>query len=174
MSKSQFVSTSSLLLKMLAAITLLFLASSHSFAQIDNRQEMTEERMVEIIEQYADASEINLGVLEFTYSDVSLALIFDSSANRMRIVAPIIEANELSQEMIMATLVSNYHLALDARYGITEGTMYAVYVHPLKELTRAQIESAIRQVASLHNTFGTNYTSGELLFGVQAPQGEEI
>jgi len=168
------LSVSTVFIKVIVGVTLLCVVSGNVYAQNNNRHEMTPQRMAEIIVEYADTSQVSFGVLQFTYKDVNLALIADSSANRMRIIAPIIEASALSDQMILATLVSNYHLALDARYAITDGTMYAAYVHPLKELSQAQIESAVRQVASLHNTFGTSYTSGDFLFGIQNNQEKEI
>jgi len=88
----------------------------------------------------------------------------------MRIVAPVIEATQLTEEQILSSMISNYHLALDARYAIGDGILYSVYIHPLAELTETQLVSAVRQVATLRNTFGNGYTSGELTFGVEAQE----
>ncbi len=167
--------------KKIIAVFVLIIFTTIAIAQSDQSiapqaapQAMTQQRMAEIIEDFADQYNDDFGAIQFTYNDVELALISDNRANRMRIVAPIIEVNELSEDMIIATLVSNYHLALDARYAIGDGLMYAAYMHPMRELTRNQLESAIRQVASLHNTFGTSFSSGELSFGVGNPELEEI
>jgi len=92
----------------------------------------------------------------------------------MRLVSPVIEASNMSEQQIIASLVSNYHLALDARYAIGSGVLFSTYIHPLAELTESQLISAVRQVATLSKTFGTTYTSGELSFGVQAEEEERI
>ena len=62
-------------------------------------------------------------------------------------------------------LVANFHAALDARYAVTDGTVVAVYVHPLASLQANELRSALRQVANLAANFGTSYSSGELGFG---------
>ena len=71
-------------------------------------------------------------------------------------------------------MVSNFHLALDARYAIAKGVLYAAYIHPLKELTEQQLQSAVIQVSTLRLTFGTTYTSGALTFGADNKNEEEI
>ena len=65
---------------------------------------------------------------------------------------------------------ANFHSALDARYAISDGILWAAFIHPLQELTKDQVISAISQVYSTVQTFGTYYSSGELSFPTQ---GEE-
>lgn len=129
---------------------------------------MTRARLIETLRQISDTTEeLSNGVVTLTVNDAQLLVMIAEQANRMRVVSPVIQAAELTQEQMAAVMVSNYHLALDARYAVGEGILYSAYIHPLKELTTEQVESAIRQVATLRNTFGTSYTSGELSFGVQ-------
>jgi len=129
---------------------------------------MTRARLIETLRQISDTTEeLSNGVITLTVNDAQLLVMIAEQANRMRVVSPVIQAAELTQEQMAAVMVSNYHLALDARYAVGEGILYSAYIHPLKELTTEQVESAIRQVATLRNTFGTSYTSGELSFGVQ-------
>ena len=47
--------------------------------------------------------------------------------------------------------------------------LYAAFIHPLGPLTEAELVSAVRQVSSLASSFGTGYTSGELVFGGGQP-----
>ena len=61
--------------------------------------------------------------------------------------------------------IANYHSALDVRYAISDEMVMAAYIHPLDPLVEAQVESAVRQVASAVQSFGGAYSSGELLFG---------
>ena len=135
---------------------------------------MTQQEMELIVAELASESSGGEGLVQFIYNEVAMLLISDAQHNRMRIVAPIIEANQLTQEHLYASLISNYHLALDARYALSDGVLYSTYIHPLKELTRGQIESALRQVSTLAQTFGTDYTSGELSYGTQQSQGQDI
>ena len=136
-------------------------------------QAMTQERMASIIGELVGKYEGTPNQITFEINGAPLMLISNTQANRMRLLAPIISADDMTQEHLVASLISNYHLALDARYAVGNGILYSAYIHPLKELTRAQLESAIRQVVTLRATFGTGYTSGELTFSAQA-QGESI
>ena len=137
---------------------------------LEESSAMTPERMKTIISEITEEVKEEGNVLSFYYLEAPLLLISDKNANRMRIVAPVVAANSLTEEQVLATLVSNYHLALDARYAIGDGYLYSVFIHPLKELTDEQLVSAVRQVATLRNTFGSSYTSGELTFGVESEE----
>jgi len=134
---------------------------------------MTQKRMEDLVVTLSGGATGEPGSIQFTYDEVPMALFSVPELNRMRIVAVVIEADKMSQENLYAMMISNFHLALDARYALGGGVVYSTYIHPLRELTEEQIESGLRQVANLVKTFGTQYTSGELDFGVQA-QGEEI
>ncbi|MEO0409240.1 MAG: hypothetical protein AAF289_18005, partial [Cyanobacteria bacterium P01_A01_bin.135] len=76
---------------------------------------------------------------------------------------------DLTPAQVGNILIANFHTTLDARYAVSDGTVVATYLHPLSTLQEQDLRSAVRQVVSLAETFGTTYTSGELLFG---PTGE--
>lgn len=136
---------------------------------------MTLKKLTAIVKDVGDNVEVqNGGSITFTFNDAQLIAVVAEQANRMRLIAPIMAAGDLTADQMVATLVSNYHLALDARYAVGEGVLYSAYIHPLKELTTSQLVSAIRQVATLRNTFGTSYTSGEMSFGVQTQERIDI
>ena len=135
---------------------------------------MTQSELKKIITEIAENVQGSANNITFYYNGANMALLSNVAANRMRIIAPVISAKDMSEQQILASLVSNYHLALDARYAIGDGVLYSVYIHPLKELTDEQLVSAVRQVATLRNTFGTSYTSGELSFGIQTQTEEQI
>ncbi|MEM7595784.1 MAG: hypothetical protein AAF383_30500, partial [Cyanobacteria bacterium P01_A01_bin.83] len=61
-------------------------------------------------------------------------------------------------------MVANFHTALDARYAISNGVVVTTFIHPLSSLQERDLLSALNQVSSLAETFGTSYTSGEVLF----------
>lgn len=106
-------------------------------------------------------------VLEFSFGQVRMASVSDGVHGRMRIVAPVGPLAELTPAQVVAILDANYHTTLDARYGSSEGVLYAAFIHPLAPLTVEQVRSAVRQVASLVKTFGTTFSSGELSYGNQ-------
>ena len=88
----------------------------------------------------------------------------------MRLIATISPVSELTGEQVARILEANFHSALDARYATSRGYLYAAFIHPLSPLSDAELRSAVAQVANLARTFGTTYSSGELLYG--APSGE--
>ena len=159
------------------------LLCSNAYAQSDNRraqperstpEAMTQSKMIDIIKQLVEKTQGPDNHLSFVYNDITITMISDPAANRMRLVSAVIEARDMSDQQVIASLISNYHLALDARYGIGNGVLFSTYIHPLAELTKTQLLSAVRQVATLSKTFGTSYTSGELNFAVQPPEEDRI
>ena len=135
---------------------------------------MSQAEIASIIGDIAGSYEGSPSNIQFEIDGAPLMLLSDVRANRMRLLAPIIAADDMNQEHIVATMISNFHLALDARYAVGNGVLYSAYIHPLKELTREQLESAVRQVTMLRATFGTSYTSGEMSFGAQREADQEI
>lgn len=135
---------------------------------------MTQLKMAEIIAQVAGQYQGAKNNIQFVFNEVPMALISDARNNRMRIIAPITEVENLTPAHLKAAMVSNFHLALDARYAIAKGVLYATYIHPLKELTKQQLESAVSQVSTLRLTFGSTYTSGALTFGGENSSEEDI
>ncbi|MGF1458385.1 MAG: hypothetical protein ACFBSG_05095 [Leptolyngbyaceae cyanobacterium] len=127
--------------------------------------EMTIEHMAAILLDVGENVQGKAGQWQLTLAGQPAIAIADTENDRMRIVVPITAADSLSVEQVEAMLVANYHLALDARYAVTNGRVVAVYVHPLRSLQAADLRSALSQVSTLAANFGTTYSSGELGFG---------
>ena len=134
-------------------------------AEREGREAMTQARMERLVRERVEQARGVPGQLEFRYLGRSMAVISDRSHDRMRIIAPVTDASALTAEQVARVLEANFHTALDARYGTSRGVLFAAYVHPLSSLTEAQLESALRQVATLAATFGSSYSSGELGYG---------
>lgn len=130
---------------------------------------MTAERLDDVLSDVADSVEGEGGQRRISINGQTMALLVNEEFDRMRIVAPIASAEELTPAQAGNILVANFHTTLDARYAVSDGTVVATYLHPFSTLQEPDLRSALRQVASLVETFGTTYTSGELLFG---PNGE--
>lgn len=129
-------------------------------------QTMTLESVNTIIRQEAsDVNRINQQQWQFQLQGRSLVVVANEQHNRMRIITPITQVQELSSEELFKMMVANYHSALDARYAVNqEGVVVAVFLHPLTSLQQPDFRSALNQVANLATTFGTDYSSGELYF----------
>jgi len=128
-------------------------------------QEMNNQLLGEIISREADTLAGVTGNWQFVYKETPMLCVTDADNNRMRIIAPITESDNLDEDLLLDSLTANFHSALDVKYAISRGILWSAFVHPLKELTTEQVESAISQVYLAAKTFGTTFSSTELLFG---------
>lgn len=126
---------------------------------------MTGAGLRDVIETITDKSESNGNIIEFSIKGSALACIYDERHNRMRIIAPIGDFAEVTEAQKDRMLEANFHSALDARYSVSNGILYAAYIHPLASLSDRDVITAIYQVISLQQTFGKEYSSGLLTFG---------
>jgi hypothetical protein len=126
---------------------------------------MTQEKMENILRAVGSEARGVPGLLEFKIKEVMLVCISDPEHDRMRIIAQIRPVSDLTSEQVAAILEANFHSALDARYATSQGVLYAAFIHPLSSLTEQELRSAAVQVASLTLTFGSSYSSGNLVFG---------
>jgi hypothetical protein len=105
------------------------------------------------------------GQWSFTLNGVAMSVVTDSRADRMRIVSPIVSVDKLDRSDLLNLLEANFDRALDAKYTVFDGTVWAAFVHPLSPLTRGELVSAAKQVAALSNSFGTTFSSLDIVFG---------
>ncbi len=124
------------------------------------------DELEQVLRQQCENVEGERGAWEFTIDDIKIACIADAEFDRMRVFAPIIDERDIDDEQRASMLEANFHTALDARYAISEGIVYAAFLHPLGELTEHELESALSQVANLVDTFGTTYSGGLIAFGI--------
>jgi hypothetical protein len=127
-------------------------------------QTMNNEKMGKILESVSDSIQGENGRWQFKVKDVLFMCITDSKHNRMRIISPITEAKRLTEDLKSAALVANFHTALDVKYAIADDVLWSVFIHTLKELTEAQVKDAVKQVYSANSTFGTTFSSTDLVF----------
>ena len=127
-------------------------------------ESMTGERLDSILRSQIPELQGGGGQWRFLVNDIPIIVLADSRANRMRIVAPVAEVADLNAEQIQSMLVANFHTTLDGRYAVNRDSVIATYVHPLDSLQERDLLSALNQVTSLVTTFGTTYSSGEVIF----------
>ncbi|NEZ60950.1 hypothetical protein DXZ20_36025 [Leptolyngbyaceae cyanobacterium CCMR0081] len=147
------------------------LVTTAACAQTPKRLElMTLARLEQILQSEVDNVEGENGQWQFRVSDRTVIILADANNDRMRVFSPVMPVEELTAQQVQAMLAANFHTALDARYAVTDGAVVAVYLHPLSTLQGDNFRSALRQVVSLAETFGTSYSSNELNFGLRQRQ----
>ena len=127
-------------------------------------QNMTAERLKELITQEADSVQSQNNMVQFKFNDALLLCIYDENANRMRIISPIVERSALEEKDLLNILVANFHSALDVRYALSDEIIWSVYHHPLKQLSDEQVVDAIQQVYAAALTFGNTFSSTGMVF----------
>ncbi len=141
---------------------ILILISSFYFTV--SAQDMTLTKLGEIFEKASDSIVSQKPQWRFIIKEIPFIAIADSTHNRMRIISPIADSNRLTEELKEASLMANFHTALDVKYAISDNVLWSVFIHPLKELSEDQVFDAISQVFYAHANFGTTFSSTSLVF----------
>ena len=136
-----------------------------SSKKADSRSLMTNARLDILIRELSDKVEGQLGYWQFTISQRDLLVVTDERYNRMRIMTPVAAQDQLDKDELIHLLSANYDRALDAKYALSQDTLWSVFTHPLKELTDEQFIGCVGQVATLADNFGSSYASSGLFFG---------
>ena len=98
-------------------------------------------------------------------NDFEVLVVTAEQANRMRVMVRVRSAENLTKEELIRISQANLDAALDARYAIGRGVLWAAYVHPLSTLHPVQFIEAIGSTVNLAATYGTGYSSGQLIYG---------
>ncbi|MEO0823753.1 MAG: hypothetical protein AAF074_25505 [Pseudomonadota bacterium] len=128
---------------------------------------MTLERVGEIVARLDSDVQVAQGgrMLQFVVAEKAVLFVSDPTHNRMRLMVPVKPATDLSAEELLRLSQANFDSALDARYAVARGVLWAVYIHPLRELHERQFIAAVGQVVNAAESYGTSYSSGLLSFG---------
>jgi hypothetical protein len=127
-------------------------------------QDMNNEKLEEIYVSVSDSIQGKLGAWELKVNDVQIISFTDTEHNRMRIISPIAESTAINDDLLKAAMVANFHTALDVKYAITDGVLWSVFIHPLKELSESQVRDALSQVYYANINFGSTFASTSLTF----------
>jgi hypothetical protein len=125
---------------------------------------MTIDELAELLTDATDDFRRSPTHWQFIHDGIPMACLTDPGYDRMRFIAPITELSEIDDATKDAVLEANFHTALDARYGSSNGLLFAAFLHPLSSLEDSLARSALDQVASLVHTFGSHFTSGSIEF----------
>lgn len=148
----------------------LFLINSSFSSAQSAFDKMSSEKMEKILHRHA--TEVTTipgseepGRWKIIFMNRELFVITDEPANRMRILTPIIEEENLDTDDLKVLLEANFDRALDAKYSLYQGFLWSSYTHPLQQLTVEQLKDALKQVATLADRYGDTYSSTDLVFG---------
>jgi len=132
----------------------------------DATRKMTGERLAELIQKFDKTAELKGNSVEFKLKDRDLYFVFDSKADRMRIITPIAQAALADEDILVRMMQANFDAVLDARYAFGNKVIWATYIHPLSSLTQEDFLSGVAQTVTAAETFGSSYTSGAMVFGL--------
>lgn len=128
-------------------------------------EKMTAERLGELIQRVDENATQSGPAWYFKVAELDTVVVYDVSADRMRIVIPIGPVEDMPEGELLRLMQANFDSALDARYAIAEGSVWGVFIHPLSSLTDDDFLAGLGQTANVVATYGSSYSSGLLIFG---------
>jgi hypothetical protein len=128
-------------------------------------ENMSLERLDELLRKVDENMVRQNSTWQIHFGERALLVVTDEKADRMRIMAPIAEAGVLNEGLMLRILQANFDSALDARYAVAKGLIWSTFVHPLAALQDDELISAIFQVSTAADNFGTSFSSGIFIYG---------
>ena len=122
-------------------------------------------KLLEIITVIDDDARLTANGASFTIDEVTITLVFDVIADRMRLFSQVVPSDTLSVRTLRWVMQANFDTALDARYALARGRLWATFIHPLSPLEKDQFISALGQTVNVALTYGTLYSGGAISFG---------
>lgn len=120
------------------------------------------EKFIRVIDENAQGND---GHWQFTVDGITLQVMTDERADRMRIMSPIVKTDELSKEQLLRLMQANFDSALDARYAIANNVVWGTFIHPLSILGDEEFLTGLGQTINIVSTYGSTFSSGVLVFG---------
>lgn len=126
---------------------------------------MTLARMQQIVLALDPDAQVSDRSFGLVIEDTAILIVTDPQADRMRAMIPIRSADGLTEADLLRLMQANFDTALDARYAIANGRLWAVFLHPMAALDRDQLILGLGQAVNVAKTYGTLYTGGAAQFG---------
>ena len=130
-----------------------------------NAQNMTLEKLKIYLTEDARVIQDNGNFVEYEMDSLRIYLVADVNSDRTRLLSGVVEEKELKTEDYKLLLEVNYDRALDAKYALSDGVLWSVFVHPLSDLTPYLIKNGLYQVRNLVYTYGSSYSSTSMVYG---------
>lgn len=134
------------------------------FRKSPKRLNMTNFHLAKLLDEISPDVSGHIGRWQFHLRGRDMLVVTDDNHDRMRIMAPVTSQTNLDAEETTFLLEANYDRALDAKYALSKGVLWSVFMHPLADLTDALFKDAVEQVATLADNFGGTYASSNLFF----------
>lgn len=163
-------------MRLVSLILTLFLTLSAAAEQATPAPQdkaMTNERLRSLIGTLATQIKGQPGYWRFSVGNHAVSVITDEERDRMRIIVPVADINDLSEEQVLRLMQANFDSALDARYAVAKGVVWSAFIHPLSELSDRQFIDGLAQTVNLAATYGGSYSSGALIFRGGDSQDEQ-
>jgi hypothetical protein len=122
-------------------------------------------RLREAVTRIDSGAEFTDNGASFRVGDAAVMLVYDIAADRMRLVSPVADADDVDADRLLRLMQANFDSALDARYAVAHGVLWSVFIHPLSSLTADEFGSGLGQTVNLVVNYGSSYASGALIFG---------
>ncbi|MEL6355497.1 MAG: hypothetical protein AAFQ37_01045 [Bacteroidota bacterium] len=153
-------------MRLILSALLLFLATT-LFGQ-----EMNNAKLDSLFHTYTDSVVGGAGQWEIYLAETIMFCITDERHDRMRIITPVKPLDSATPAEIMDCMEANFHTALDVKYAIADDVLWVAFIHPLSPLQEDQVIDALAQVRSAYLTYGTLYTSTDLVFPKSEKEAE--
>lgn len=161
------------------SVAITFFSALVVFAQANGEQQsppmsdsMDNEQLENLLRRFDPDLKGETGQWLVTVNEFTAQIITDENANRMRIIIPLLQTEDLTQTELYRLLQANFESALDARYAIAQGLVWSTFIHPLSSLTEEELISAMAQTFNAAATYGTTYSSGLFHFRGGDNRGE--
>jgi len=122
-------------------------------------------RLLEIVVAIDEDARLTANGATFVIDETAVTLVFDVSADRMRLFSQIRPSDGLSGPQLRRLMQANFDTALDARYAVAQGQLWSTFIHRMTTLPQDDFVSALAQTVTLVKTYGTTYSSGAMSFG---------
>ena len=126
--------------------------------------QMDNARMHNILQRIDPELEGTLGSWLLHYENLSVQVITDENADRMRVIVPIAKLADLGEDELVRLMQANFDSVLDARYSIANGVLWSAFIHPLSILSDEEFVSGLAQAITAAATYGSTYSSGAMIF----------
>ena len=130
---------------------------------------MNDERLHDLLAENCDLIDAKPGRWRVRFDGRELLVSIDEATGHLRIMVPVTADVYLDELDLQLVLTANFDRTLDARYAMAGGYLWAVYLHPLAELTDHLLAEGLRQVKELAASYGETYACGDLVFSDGQP-----
>ena len=128
-------------------------------------QTMTTDGLDSIIRKIDPEAKRDDNLWQFNVVERQVYVVADPNADRMRIMSPIIPADNITPALYQRMMQANFDAALDARYAIARDLVWSVFIHPLGSLSERELLSGTAQTVTAAVNFGTSFSSGAMVYG---------